>query len=289
MPTLTPSSSLHRLREAVVGSPALPELSAERYALSHAAYEAASDQRAGLQDWLPRELPPLLGAGPVRVLGAGVGNGSVDAPLAAALAAKGRRVEYTGVEPHAASAAGFAARLGALDADSLTVTTVTGAFADHEATAAFDLLHFVHSLYYVDDLGTTLDHALTMLRPGGLLVSATAPREPLCVLTELLSPWCGHPLWFAEDVTAELTSRRLEVYTETMAAALDVSDVLLNPARADQDRTAEPVLDFLVGACTATMPVAVREQMMAYLTEVALPGSPGFVPHPIDITIAWFP
>lgn len=268
----------------MIGSPALPELSAERYALSHAAYEAASDQRAGLQEWLPRKLPPLLGTGPVRVLGAGVGDGSVDAPLAAALAANGRRVEYTGIEPHAPSAAGFAARLGALEADSLTVTTVAATFAGHEATAPFDLLHFVHSLYYVDDLGTTLDHALMMLRPGGLLVSATAPREPLCVLTELLSPWSGHPLWFAEDVTAELTSRRLEVSSETMVAALDLSDVLLNPDSAD-----ERVLDFLVGACTATMPAAVREQVIAYLTEVASPGSPGLVPHPIDITITRLP
>lgn len=153
----------------MAGSPALPELSGANYARTHAAYEAASDQRAGLQAWLPRELPSLLGAGPLQVLGVGVGDGSIDAPLAAALAADGREVGYTGVEPHAASAAGFAARL----------------------------VHFVHSLYYMADLRATLDQALAMLRPGGLLVAATAPREPLCVLTDLLSPApgidCGAP------------------------------------------------------------------------------------------------
>jgi SAM-dependent methyltransferase len=285
MPTLsrsasTPSISLHRLRQAVADSPALPELSGAHYARTHAAFEAASDQRAGLQAWLPRELPPLLGAGPLQVLGVGVGDGSIDAPLAA----DGREVGYTGVEPHAASALGFAARLGALAAGSLAVTTVAGAFADHEAAVPADLVHFVHSLYYMADLEATLDHALAMLRPGGLLVAATAPREPLCVLTDLLSPGTGHRLWCAEDVTAELESRGLEMQSATMVAGLDLGDVHIGPHGAG-----EPVLDFLVGACTSAMSVEVREQVMAYLAEVELPDSPMVVAHPIDITIARAP
>jgi SAM-dependent methyltransferase len=284
VPTLSPSASLHQLRQAVAGSAALPDLSGVHYAYSHAAYEGASDQRASLQAWLPRELPPLLGAGPLRVIGVGVGDGSVDAPLAAALATDDRRVDYTGIEPHAASAAGFEARLGALDADCLTVTTVAGAFDDYETDVPADLVHFVHSLYYMADLGATLDHALAMLRPGGLLVSATAPREPLCVLTELLSPCVGHRLWCAEDVTEELTDRRLEVRSETVLAGLDLGGVLTAPHGSD-----EPVLDFLVGARTTTMTAHVREQLMRYLAGVTLPGNPEVVPHPIDITIARVP
>ncbi len=264
--------------------PGLPALSGAHYAVTHAAYEAASDQRAGLQAWLPRELPPLLDARPLQVLGGGVGDGSVDAPLAAALAADGRQVHYTGIEPYAASAAGFAARLGALDADSLTVTTGGGVFADHEAAIPVDLVHFVHSMYYMADLGATLDHALAMLRPGGLLMAATAPREPLCVLTDLLSPCPGHRLWCAEDVTAELAARRLAVRSETMVAGLDLRDVFIDPCGAG-----EPVLDFLVGARPAAMTAEVREQLLAYLAEVELPDNPGVVPHPIEITIAQVP
>jgi hypothetical protein len=268
VPTLGPSTSLHRLRQTVAGSSVLPELSGPRYASTHAAYEATSDQRAGLQAWLPRELPSLLGVEPLRVLGVGVGDGSVDVPLAAALTADGRRVEYIGVEPHAASAAGFTARLAALDADSLTVTTVAGAFADHEAAEPADLV----------------DHALAMVRSGGLLVAATAPRQPLCVLTELLSSGNGHRLWCAEDVTAELAARRLEVRSETMVAGLDLRGVFSDPHGAG-----ELVLDFLVGARTAAMTAEVREQVLAYLTELELPGRPGVVPHPIDITIVRVP
>lgn len=284
MPILSRSTSLSQLRHVVAGSPALPELSGAAYALAHAAYEEASDQRATLQEWLPRELPPLLGPGPLRVLGVGVGDGSVDAPLAAALAADGRTVQYTGVEPHPASAAGFAARLGALDADCLTTNAVAGAFADYEADEPVDLVHFVHSVYYLLDLGAMLDHALAMLRPGGLLISATAPREPLCVLTELLSPSTGQRFWCAEDVAAELTARRLEVRSETVVASLDLGSVFTDPRG-----VGELVLDFLIGACTAALPPQVREQLMAYLAEMALPGNPAVVPHPIDITIVRVP
>lgn len=260
----------------------LAALTGERYALTHAAFEAASDQRPRLQEWLARALPPLLAeCEPVRVVGVGVGDGSVDAPLALALAAGGRRVRYLGVEPHAASAMGFAGRLAALHTDSLTPSVVIGDFADHDAGHPADLVHFLHSLYYVDDLGAALDHALTMLRPGGLLVAATAPLEPLCVLTELLCPWGAHRPWFAGDVRVELELRGLEVRAETLVGRLDVTDVLDDPLG-----RGEALFDFLVGARTALMPPPVRARVLAYLRDLAVGTS---VPHPLDVIIARVP
>jgi SAM-dependent methyltransferase len=283
--TLRTSRSLDRLREEVRGTPALPALTGERYALTHAAYENASDQRSLLKAWLARELPPLLaGCDPVRVVGVGVGDGTVDAVLAAALAADGRRVRYTGVEPHAASAVGFAGRLAALDVTELVPTVVIGDFADHDAGFPVDLVHFVHSLYYVEDLSDALDHALAIAAPGGLLVAATAPLEPLCVLTELLSPWAGHRPWFAEDVRAELDLRGLDVRSETLVGHLDVSAALADPLG-----RGEAVLDFLVGARTAAMTSLGRARLLDHLRDIAFPDNPGTVPHPLDITIARVP
>ncbi len=265
----------------MIGIPPLPPLTGERYALTHAAYEAASDQRPLLQEWLARALPPLLtGCDPVRVVGVGVGDGSVDAPLARALAADGRHVRYLGVEPHAPSAMGFAGRLAALHAETLTPSVVIGEFADHDAGHPADLVHFVHSLYYVDDLGAALDHALSMVRPGGLLVAATAPLEPLCVLTELLCPWGEHRPWFAHDVRDELDLRGLDVHAETLVGHLDVADVLDDPCG-----RGEAVFDFLVGARTSGMTAPVRAHVLDYLRAIGGPQ----VPHPLDIMIARVP
>lgn len=285
MPTLRSTSLPDPLRAAVAAAPDLPALTAEHYARTHAAYEAASDQRARLQAWLVRELAPqLAGADPVRVLGVGVGDGSVDAPLAAALAAGGRRVHYTGVEPHPASAVGFVARLAAVAADALVPAVVIGDFADLDPGHPVDLVHFVHSLYYVDDLGAALDHALAVVRPGGLLVAATAPVEPLCALTELLSPSAGHRPWFAEDVRAELDSRGLDAREERLDALLDVRDVLADPLG-----RGSAVLDFLVGAGTAAMDPDVRRHVLAHLAALVDPRHPGSVPHPLDIAVVRVP
>jgi SAM-dependent methyltransferase len=283
--TLRSTTSWDLLREAASAAPALPALSAEQYARTHAVYEAASDQRVRLQAWLTGQLPPLLpGSDPVRVLGVGVGDGTVDAPLAAALVAGGRRVYYTGVEPHPASAARFVGRLAALGADGLVPAVVIGEFADHDPGAPVDVVHFVHSLYYVADLGAALDHALAVVRPGGLVVAATAPREPLCALTELLCPWDGHRPWFAEDVRAELDLRGLDVREERLVGRLDVRDVLADP----EGRCAD-VLDFLVGAGTAAMHPDVRRHLLAHLAELAEPGHTGSVPHPLDVVVARAP
>jgi SAM-dependent methyltransferase len=226
----------------------------------------------------------VAGIDPVRVLGVGVGDGSIDAPLAAALAAGGRRVYYTGVEPHPASAAGFVARLSAVGAAELVPAVLVGDFADHDPGHPVDLVHFVHSLYYVDDLGAALDLALAVLRPGGLLVTAIAPVEPLCALTELLSPWAGHRSWFAEDVRAELDLRGLDVRTERLTGRLDVRDVLADPLG-----RGAAVLDFLVGAGTDAMTPDVRRYVLSHLAELTEPEHPGSVPHPLDISVVRVP
>jgi SAM-dependent methyltransferase len=280
-----PPLPLDGLRARIVDRPALPALSPERYAQTHAIYEAASDQRPRLQRWLATALPPMLGdCDPVRVVGVGVGDGSVDAPLAAALARNGRRVRYTGVEPHPPSAARFASRLNALDADTLTPTVVIGELADHDAGHPADLVHFLHSLYYVADLSTALDHAVSMVGPGGLLVTAIAPLQPLCVLTEMLCPWAGLKPWFAEDVAAELESRALSTRTETIVGHLDARDALEDPLG-----RGEAVLDFLIGARSRALDFDAREQLLDYLRAISLAGRPGVLPHPVDVLITRVP
>lgn len=282
-----PPLPLDGLRAQLLDQPALPALSAQRYAHTHCLYEAASDQRSRLQSWLTTYLPPMLpGREPLHIVGVGVGDGSVDAPLAAALAADGRRVHYTGVEPHPPSAAEFTTRLDGLGIDTLISAAVVDDFADHGAGPPADLVHFVHSLYYVDDLSAALDHALSMVRPGGLLVAAIAPLRPLCVLTELLCPWPGLRPWFAEDVHAQLELRGLSsrTTTQTIVGHLDAREGL-----SDSRGRGEAVLDFLVGARSRALDPESREWLLDYLREISLPGRPGVLPHPVDVVVTRVP
>ncbi|CAA9210594.1 MAG: hypothetical protein AVDCRST_MAG41-266 [uncultured Corynebacteriales bacterium] len=282
MHTRSRSDTLVQLRAIVAGAP-IPALTPLRYAETHAVWEAASDQRGRLRDWLVAELPPLVAHvrdRPVAVLGVGVGDGSVDGPLAAALAAGGRRVDYAGVEPHPPSAGAVAARLAGLGLPGLTITVQVTDFASDAGTGPVDLVHFVHSLYYVGDVGAALDRALDRLGPGGVLVALTAPLEPLCVLTDAVAPHEGHRQWFAEDVRAELPGRGLTVREAVIDGRLDLGAVRTDPAG-----TGEQLLDFLVQGRTGALPAAARALLLAHLRDIALPGPGWVVPHPLHVAV----
>jgi SAM-dependent methyltransferase len=280
-------SPLARLEQATAQVGTVRGLSPERYAATHAAYEAASDQRTKLTAWMLAELPSLVAHvtdRPVAILGVGVGDGSVDRPLAAHLAADERPVDYHGVEPHAPSLATFEARLRGLGRPRLRVTTSRSDFGEFREGGTFDVVHFVHSLYYVRDVGGAIDHAMTRLRPGGSLVALTSPREPLSVLASLLAPQVEHQQWFAESVADALAARDLRVTTVTIDGRLDLSAM-----RSDPDGLGEQVLDFLIQAHSADLAPWVRSLVDAHLEGLAVPGAPSTVPHPLTAMVVAVP
>lgn len=283
MSTRLRTDSLAQLRTVVAEDPPLPALTPVGYAETHPVWEAASDQRARLRDWLIAELPPLVDHvrdRPVAVLGVGVGDGSVDGPLAEALSVGGRRGHYVGVQPHPPSAGAFASRLANPGLPGLTITTQVTDFASAGRTGPVDLVHFVHSLYYVADVGAALDRALDRLDPGGVLVALTAPLQPLCVLTELLAPRTGHRQWFAEDVTAALAGRGRTVREAVIDGRLD-----LGPVGTDPTGVGEQLLDFLTQARTGALPATARQLVLDHLASIRLPGPGWQVPHPLHVAV----
>ncbi len=286
---LTPgtASLLERLAEAVDLDGGVRGLSPERYATTHAAFEAASDQRGKVTAWLIDEVPPLVQRvtdRPVAVLGVGVGDGSVDGPLAARLSADERAVDYHGVEPHAPSLDAFAARLDGLGRPRLRVTTSTSEFGSFTERGPYDIVHFVHSLYYVADVGEAIDHAMGLLRPGGSLIALTSPHEPLSVLASLLAPQTTHPQWFAETIGAAFAERHLSVTTTTIDGRLDLASL-----RADPGGLGEQVLDFLIQARSTDLSPEVRALVDAHLDDIALTDGALLVPHPLIAMVATAP
>ncbi len=265
-PTALHPTALDRLRTELVGLPPLQPLDPVDYAAGHALFEARSDQRSLLTAWLAARLARRAG-GPTAVLSIGCGDGSVDAPLAAVLAAHGA-VDYLAVEPHAPSGAAFLDRLGALD--GVRAELVVGPFEGLAPVRPRDVVLAVHSLYYVADLGAALRHAAELLGPGGELLVLHAPLEPLNALVRELAP--GRQQRFSADVLDELNSQGRRTQVERIDAVLDLSPT----GDAETDRL---LLDFTV---QAQVPPALSAAVRAALLGRALPG-PGLVlPHPVD-------
>ncbi len=267
---LRASSAFHELQAAVRDSSPLLPLDPAEYAAGHALFEARSDQRAHLTAWLVG----LLGhrsLNPTRVLSIGCGDGSVDVRVAEALAAGGRRVDYTGIEPHPPSARACADRLASVAGVDASVLRCT--LTDADLGDAYDIVLAVHSLYYVDDLGAALRRARALLAPGGVLVVLHAPFGRLNRLVRLLAP--GRRQEFSEEVSATLTRMGSRPEVTRLDSRLDLSET----GDADTDRR---LLDFTV---QARLSPSLQRAVRAALVEQSLPGPGTVVEHPVDAVV----
>lgn len=135
----------------------------------------------------------------------------------------------------------------------------------------FDVVLAVHSLYYVDDLGTSLRRACGLLAPGGELVVLHAPREPLNGLVGMLAP--GHPQAFSAEVEAALRALGRQLDVTRLDSRLDLT------ATGDQDTDTERRL--FAFTVQAGLPSALVPLVRSALIELS-PG-PGLVlSHPVD-------
>ena len=243
------------------------------YARDHAAFERLSDQRGLIAEHLAGRLAEL-GDGPVSVLSVGCGDGSLDVRLAESLvlAVPGRSVRYVGIDPWSPSARLFTAAMAALGAEELSVTAHVASFDDAPVNETFDVVVFVHSIYYVADVPDTLRGACKLLRPGGQLWVLNAPRAALNALVDVLAPPLeGHRQWFSADVE--------KAFVDT---DIDFDEVVTLNALVDLASASDEVLDFAV---QAQLTPELRGPVRAYLDAVSVPGANGGrqVPHPVDV------
>lgn len=279
MPNLSPSISpqhavLDQLRAARFGETLLADLAPDAYARGHAAFEIRSDQRALIGGFLADRLASR-DTGPVSVLSVGCGDGSLDAPLATALVdvIPARPIRYVGIDPYVGSATAFSAAMAGLKRPGLSAEVHATTFADAPVSGLFDVVTFVHSMYYVPEVAPTLKAAHALLKPGGELLVLSAPRGALNMLVDVLAPPLeGHPQWFSDEIATGFADAGLQPEEAfTLDASLDVDDA------------SDDVLDFTVQArLTPELRPLVRE----YLDAVSVPSSSSAVlrvPHPVDV------
>jgi len=208
------------------------------------------------------------------VLSVGCGDGCLDARLAGALSdvQPTRPVRYVGIDPYDASTTAFTAAMQGLGRESLVSEVHVATFGDAPVTGPFDVITFVHSMYYVPDVAQTVRAAYDLLSPGGELIVLNAPRGVLNALVGVLAPPLeGHPQWFSDDVA--------EGFAE---AGLAPDEVVTLQARLDLAAASDDVLDFTV---QARLTSELRTLVRAYLAAVSVPDRSGRmqVPHPVDV------
>ena len=247
-----------------------PTLDPATYARGHQLFEGLSDQRAMIVAWLCDRLRQQAAAqqsSGLSVLSVGCGDGAVDAAVAAQVSDPGWA--WTGVDPHAPNVDRLVSRFEDLPAPAPRASGHASRFADLPGDAAYDVVTFVHSLYYVEDLADALLLATSRLAPGGELLVVHAPLGALNELAARFAPpVAGHAQPWSAEVEWALAALPVDVEAAELDAVVDLTTV----AEADPS-----LLEFVV---QAPLDDEQRADALAGLRAVAQPGPGLRVPHP---------
>lgn len=271
---------LARLDAELDRVPDLPPLSDARFLETHRAFEERSEQRTLITESLCRRARRAeLVQRPRRVLAVGCGAGDVDVPLARAMAARCEEVVYIGLDPNREECAATERLFEQEDPACVRFELEVGTFEDFDSGVAFDVIHFVHSLYYLDDPAAALVKARRMLAPGGQLVVVQAPREELNELAvRFYDRQFARPTLFAEDFAALLTEWKWAFERVRLDATVDLTPIL-----DDGSELGAALTDFVCQVDARSLASEIQRLIDLYLRRISRVGGDRLLaPHPVD-------
>jgi len=256
----------------------LEELSDERYHVTHERFEAASNQRDLIIGWLSElaQTTALPSDRPTRILSVGCGAGVMDQKITDLFGQHARSLSLVGVDPNPKHTVAFEKLFSG---KGFEVEVHTGMFEGYNPDIGFDLIYFVHCLYYFEHIETELRKAAGMLTPGGELVILQAPNEALNHLAD--RTWkkqFNRSAWYSDDVLSVLEKLGLEVSSTRLDARVDVTECL----QPDSDLGSD-ILDFIVQAETAKFSPTFCESLRESLRSICTRRGDRFTAeHPVD-------
>jgi SAM-dependent methyltransferase len=279
-----PSKDLDRLlaliEAALSALEELPQLDSARYKATHTLYEAMSDQRERIIDELCVRIGRRRPSGrPLRVLSVGCGGGDVDISLARTIAANVGELVYVGVDPNRSQCDAMKKLFIEADIPGVRFEVEVKAFEDFDTSEHFDVIHFVHSLYYVPDPAIALARARRMLTPDGELVVVQAPRDDMNELAgRFYDKTYERPTLFACDLEKLLTRWSWTFEQVRLTGRLDVTAFLDG-----ESEVGTALRDFIVQIDGRSLPGAVQDLIARYLRLIAFQHEGrSFIAHPAD-------
>src|SRR6056297_1307185 len=260
----------------------LRELSDARYHATHETFESASNQRELILEWLgalARRLD-LPSRGHARLLSVGCGGGVMDLRVARVFSDHVDAVSLVGVDPNPEHTRAFQSQLSG---EGFDVDVFTSGFEDFETSRTFDVVHFIHCLYYFDHIGPELRKAVDVLSPDGALVVLQAPNEALNHLADRVwKKQFDQSAWFSDDVVSTLTTMDIDLQLERLDAEVDVTDCFDSNSETGMD-----MLDFIVQAETRKLSSAFQASLLESLRSICRQqGNRLLCRHPVDAIVA---
>jgi SAM-dependent methyltransferase len=263
----------------------LEELSDARYHATHERFEASSNQRALILDWLEDQADRMTFPAdrPARLLSVGCGGGVMDRRITRVFSDHVGSLSLVGVDPNPEHTRAFERQFAS---EGFETEVFTGPFERFRTQREFDVIHFVHCLYYFEHIEPELRKAVDMLSPNGALVVLQAPNEALNHLADRVwKKQFDQAAWYSDDVAAALAGMGVDFRIHRIEAEVDVTECFDPDSRAGIE-----ILDFIVQADTRQFGGAFRRSLRESLRSISRrQGRRLLCAHPVDAIVAHGP
>jgi len=259
----------------------IDELSNARYHAAHERFENASNQRALILDWLESFAGSMSFPvdRPTRLLSAGCGGGVMDLRISSIFSGHCSALSLVGVDPNPEHTRAFKMQLAGR---GFEVEAFTGPFEQFTTAQRFDVIGFIHCLYYFEHIGPELGKAVEMLAPGGALIILQAPNAALNHLADRVwKKQFDRSAWYSDDVRRTLSTMNVGFRVERIDAEVDVTECF------DPDSGAGvEILDFIVQTDTRKLSQAFQASLRRSLHAICRQQGGRLVcEHPVDAIV----
>jgi len=256
----------------------------ELYAQSQVAFRSNTDQQERMLDWTCSQRAILFPEKEaLSLLSVGCGEGLFELSLLKRLSGWNPHVHFTGIDPNREVCRRFLSKesqLGALPAGYF-VDVQPVRFERYHPDSHFDLVSFVHRLYFFTDVEAVLRKALAMTR-GHLLLFHT-PCEALNVPFAFLWSHCWErKLIFSAELASILEQLDVSFVRHNIPASLNITDCF-HPLEA----ITHPILSFILQSDAAKLPPTVLKSILMHLWDASVPGEreTRWIAHPVTAFI----
>jgi SAM-dependent methyltransferase len=214
------------------------------------------------------------------MLSVGCGGGVMDRRITQVFSDHVESLSLVGVDPNPEHTRAFKKQFAG---EGFSTDVFTGLFEQFKIDQPFDIIHFVHCLYYFEHIEPELRKAVDMLAPGGALVVLQAPNEALNHLADRVwKKQFDQSAWYSNDVVEALAGMDVDLRVHRIEAEVDVTECFKPDSRVGID-----ILDFIVQADTRQFSDAFQASLRESLLAISRRrGRRFFCEHPVDAIAA---
>ncbi len=258
----------------------LVKLSDREYLEGQIAYRSYDNEKNVLLDATLKTIDTKMSSKKrFSILSIGCGSGIFEASFVNQLLTK-KSVHFVGVEPkqeECLKTKKWCDHLKKSHPNKFDFEIYQGDFDSFASIQTFDIILFIHSLYYFSEIERSIQESYKLLNQDGMAIVGIAPRhllnEPYYHVYQRIH---GKPAWFSEDVHQVLDKYKLPFFQQKL-------DFLANITKCFQtdSQLGKQLLDFILGANTTYLSASQRQVILDYFGKIAQHDKAGkiLLPH----------